>query len=90
MKEFLFSPVSTFSLNQNIYLCRDDEITPLGSADTWDLARSITTMCHINQIFNVKLAGNMDYLEAIEADIHEIETLNYSTNNIKVEMVGLN
>lgn len=90
MNKFLFTPITTFSLQHTIYLCEDDNMFPIATVDTWDLARQLVDLCVLNNITTVKVAGQSNFIDAVIADIVEIEQLTYSRHYIVVEKVGLN
>lgn len=80
--------LNLFEKNQNIYKYSSltDDITLLANKPIQDFARTIASQCHNLNINKVHLYGDALYLEPIVEDIKTLGKLEYSCDDIIVEV----
>ena len=70
-----------------IFLDNDGELTALGYANTEELHKVICEFCKQHNVTDVKLFGGTLFAEGIANDIVIYNRIEYSNNDIRVEVL---
>ena len=85
----IFCQINLFDKNQTIYLVKSgDDIKPIAEISVEEIADFIYKYCYNNNVYNVRLKGNVEYInEIIKAPIKQKEVEVYSNNKIEIEVM---
>lgn len=79
-----------FNLNtyhQSIFIMKDGKIDNMLVTTVEELPEQINNLCKCHKINNVKLKGISEYLTETANQIKEYATLNYSNNELNIEIL---
>lgn len=81
----IMCPINLFDMEQNIYICGDNQQELVGRATIDNLIENMIGIGEANHIFNYHLLGNDSYANQIAEDIQTTYYSKYSDAN-KIEV----
>lgn len=81
------SVIQPFVLSQQVYVFEGQEIVRQFSTTLADMPQELIAFCHGNNIFDVSLRGDAQFVAKIKRDIESKEMAQYSVNQIRVNAV---
>ena len=86
--QVIYSKINLFTLNQPFYLLDTEtgEQMLLDEVETSGIPQWLKYKCYEQEIFNVHLYGNNEYLTMLEEKLLEEEIKEYGEAKIKVEV----